>query len=95
MFNKNYYIYIMSNERNTVLYTGITSNLEKRVYEHKNKLIEGFTARYNLTKLVYHEITNDVETAIAREKKIKAGSRKKKIELIESENKEWRDLSKD
>jgi putative endonuclease len=89
---KQYCIYIMTNKHNTVLYTGITSNLNKRVYEHKEKLVEGFTKRYHITKLVYYEVCDDVHSAIAREKQIKAGSRRKKIELIESMNKEWRDL---
>jgi len=82
----------MTNKHNTVLYTGITSNLNKRVYEHKEKFVEGFTKRYCITKLVYYEVCDDVYSAIAREKQIKAGSRRKKIELIESMNKEWRDL---
>jgi putative endonuclease len=82
----------MTNRHNTVLYTGVTSNLKKRVYEHKEKLIEGFTKRYNVAKLVYYETYDEVYSAIAREKQIKAGSRQKKIALIESMNKEWRDL---
>jgi putative endonuclease len=89
---RHYYVYIMTNQRNTVLYTGITSNLARRVFEHKNKLIEGFTRQYNVTKLVYYEIFDDVTYAIAREKQIKAGSRKKKLALIENVNKEWKDL---
>ena len=83
----------MTNKSRT-LYTGITSNLERRVYEHKNKLIEGFTKKYNITKLVYYEISNDVEAAIAREKQIKGWLRRKKIALIESVNPQWKDLSK-
>jgi len=82
----------MSNDWHTVLYTGVTSDLKRRVYEHKEKLIEGFTKRYNITKLLYYEMSDDIESAISREKQIKAGSRKKKIELINSFNKEWRDL---
>ncbi|MBI2902273.1 MAG: GIY-YIG nuclease family protein [Candidatus Methylomirabilis oxyfera] len=82
----------MTNQRNTVLYTGVTTDLRKRVYEHKAKLVEGFTRRYNITKIVYYEVFDDVENAILREKQIKAGSRQKKIELIRSVNKEWRDL---
>jgi putative endonuclease len=82
----------MTNRHNTVLYTGVTSNLKKRVYEHKEKLIEGFTKRYNVAKLVYYETYDEVYSAIAREKQIKAGSRQKKIALIESMNREWRDL---
>jgi putative endonuclease len=87
-----YYVYIMTNKSRT-LYTGITNNLERRVYEHKNKLIEGFTKKYNITKLVYYEISNDVEAAIAREKQIKGWLRSKKIALIESVNPQWEDLS--
>jgi putative endonuclease len=82
----------MTNKYNTVLYTGVTGNLAKRVYEHKEKFVEGFTKRYRVTKLVYYEVYDEVHSAIAREKQIKAGSRRKKIELIESMNKEWRDL---
>jgi len=87
-----YCVYIMTNKRNTVLYTGITSNLNKRIYEHKENLIEGFTKKYNVHKLVYYEVFNDVEEAILREKQIKAGSRNKKIKLISSMNPNWKDL---
>jgi len=87
-----YYVYVMTNKSRT-LYTGITNNLERRVYEHKNKLIEGFTKKYNITKLVYYEISNDVEAAITREKQIKGWLRRKKIALIESVNPQWKDLS--
>jgi len=90
--NKDYFIYIMTNKNNTVLYTGVTNNLIRRVYEHKQKLIEGFTKKYNIIKLVYYEIFTDPTNAIAREKQIKGGSRQKKIDLINSINKEWRDL---
>lgn len=89
---KQAFAYIMTNKNNTVLYAGVTSNLIKRVYEHKNKLVEGFSKKYNLTKLVYYEVFEDMINAITREKQIKAGSRKKKIALVESINKEWRDL---
>ncbi len=89
-----YYIYILSNKSKT-LYTGITNNLERRVFEHKSKKIKGFTSKYNITLLVYYEITNDVKSAIAREKQIKGWVRKKKIDLIESMNPEWNDLSGD
>ena len=85
----------MANQRNGTIYTGITSNLIKRVYEHKNKLISGFTRRYNCNFLVYYEIHNTMQSAIAREKQIKAGSRKEKLKLIESINSEWRDLYED
>ena len=86
------YVYILSNKDNNVLYVGVTSDLVKRIYEHKNKLTGGFTSRYNVSKLVYYECVEDIENAIAREKQIKGGSRKKKIELIESINKDWIDL---
>jgi putative endonuclease len=82
----------MTNKNNRVLYTGITNDLKRRVYEHKEKLIDGFTKKYNVSKLVYYEIFEDPENAILREKKIKAGSRQKKIDLIHSMNKEWCDL---
>ena len=89
-------IYIMTNKNNTVLYTGVTSNLIKRVQEHKTKVHpKSFTARYNICKLVYYEGFHRIEDAIAREKQIKAGSRKKKISLIESINPEWKDLYED
>ncbi len=84
----------MTNKSKT-LYTGVTNNLHRRVYEHKNKIIPGFTAKYNITKLVYFETFNDINLAIAREKQIKGWIRKKKIELIESVNPEWKDLSKE
>jgi putative endonuclease len=82
----------MTNKNNTVLYTGVTRDIKKRVYEHKEKLAEGFTKRYNITKLVYYEVFDDPENAISREKQIKGGSRKKKIDLIESINRKWEDL---
>ncbi len=89
---KEYYIYIMTNRWNMVLYTGVTNNLKKRIYEHKEKYVHGFTKRYNIDKLVYYEMFGDIYNAIAREKQIKAGSRKKKIELVQSMNPEWKDL---
>jgi len=82
----------MTNKNNTVLYTGMTNNLIRRVYKHKEKIIDGFTKKYNCTKLVYYEIFNDPYNAITREKQIKAGSRKKKIDLINAMNPEWNDL---
>ncbi len=82
----------MTNEYNTVLYTGVTNDIQRRVSEHKSKLIEGFTKKYNVTKLVYYEIYDDSYTAISREKQIKAGSRQKKINLVNSINPEWKDL---
>ena len=92
---KQYYVYTMTNKRNTVLYTGVTNDLKRRVYEHKEKLVEGFTSKYNITKLVYFEVTDDVRAAIMREKQIKGGSRQKKIDLINCINPEWRDLYED
>ena len=89
---KEYYIYIMTNRWNTVLYTGVTNNLKKRIYEHKEKYVRGFTKRYNIDKLVYYEMLGDIYNAITREKQIKAGSRNKKIELVQSMNPEWKDL---
>jgi putative endonuclease len=89
---KNYFVYIMSNHSKT-LYTGVTNNLLRRVYEHKNKLIEGFTNKYNITKLVYYEQFFDIREAISKEKQIKGWLRKKKIDLIESKNPKWLDLS--
>ena len=82
----------MTNERHTVLYTGVTNDLKRRVYEHKEKRINGYTKRYNVNQLVYYECVRGIDTSIAREKQIKGGSRKKKISLIESMNMEWRDL---
>jgi putative endonuclease len=90
-----YYVYIMTNKYHTVLYTGVTNDLKKRVWQHKEKLVEGFTKRYNVTKLVYYETSADVRSAIAREKQIKAGSRKKKLDLINRVNANWRDLYND
>ena len=89
-----YYVYIMTNKSKT-LYTGITNNLERRVYEHKQKLLPGFTAKYNITKLAYYEETTDVLAAIAREKEIKGWLRSKKIKLIKLSNPDWRDLATD
>ena len=90
--SKQYYIYIMTNLSHT-LYTGVTNNLEKRVYEHKNKLVPGFTSKYNINMLVYFETYNDIRDAISREKQIKGWRREKKIALIESQNPRWKDLS--
>ena len=90
---RQYYVYILTNRKQGVLYTGVTNNLERRIYEHKNKLISVFTSKYNLTILVYFEATIDVSAAIAREKQIKGWLRNKKVALIESENPDWKDLS--
>ena len=91
---KNYYVYIMTNNSRT-FYTGMTNSLERRVSEHKQKLIAGFTKRYNITQLVYYEVFSGVREAIAREKQVKDWRREKKIALIESMNPTWRDLSTD
>jgi len=90
-----YYIYILTNKYNRVLYTDVTNNLEKRVYEHKNKLAKGFTSKYNVDKLVYFEVTESIESAITREKQIKGLLRQKKINMIESVNPQWKDLTED
>lgn len=87
------YVYILTNKWRTVLYVGVTSDLRKRVWEHKQKVVEGFTTRYNVDRLVYYEATEDIAAAIEREKQLKAGSRKKKIALIDCLNPEWRDLA--
>ena len=95
MKNHNYYIYIISNWNNKVIYIGITNDLERRIYEHKNRIFEGFSKKYNLNKLVYYEYTNDVNAAIRREKEIKKWRREKKNKLIESINPEWKDLAEE
>jgi len=92
MDDRLYCVYIMTNARHTVLYTGVTNDLKRRVWEHKEKVVEGFTKKYNVCYLVYYEVAEDVMSAISREKQIKAGSRQKKIGLINSMNSEWRDL---
>jgi putative endonuclease len=89
---REYCVYIMTNAHNTVLYTGVTNNLARRVYEHKNGLGGAFTKKYNANKLVYYEVGNNIHAAIAREKQIKGGSRKKKVDLITSQNPTWKDL---
>ena len=86
------YVYIMTNQGNGVLYTGVTSDLTKRLYEHKQKLVDGFTKKYRIIKLVYYEILDSIEDAICREKQIKGWLRRKKLALIESMNPEWKDL---
>ena len=90
---KRAYVYILSNKRNGTLYTGVTSNLVKRIFEHKEKVVNGFSAKYNLDLLVYYEEWWSIEEAIQREKQLKAGNRKKKLSLIESINPDWKDLS--
>ena len=92
MFEKSGYVYILTNSADKVLYVGVTSNLVKRIYEHKSKFVEGFSQKYNLTKLVYYEVVNDMYSAITREKQIKGWVRSKKNELIQSMNPRWADL---
>ena len=92
---KSYYVYIMTNKNNSVLYTGVTNDLKRRVYEHREKLVEGFTRRYNVTKLVCFETCGEIEVAITREKQIKGWSRRRKVDLINSMNEDWRDLWED
>ena len=88
-----YYVYILANWNNKVIYTGVTNNLTRRLYEHKNKLVDGFTKRYNVNKLVYFDFCESIESAILREKQIKGWTRQKKNMLIEQMNPDWRDLS--
>ena len=90
-----YYVYIMTNRKNGVLYTGITNDIRRRVWEHKQKVIAGFTSRYNITQLVYLEKTADVNAAIRREKQIKTWRHSKKVALIEEANPGWKDLGED
>jgi putative endonuclease len=89
---KQYCVYIITNKNNTVLYTGVTNHLQRRIFEHKQKLVEDFAKKYNVEKLVYYEVYNDVRYAIAREKQIKGGSRQKKIDLVNEMNPIWCDL---
>jgi len=87
-----YYVYILTNKSNRVLYTGLTNNLERRCFEHKQKKIKGFTTKYNIDKLIYYEIFDFIDLAIAREKQIKGYSRLKKEEIINKYNKDWKEL---
>jgi putative endonuclease len=89
---KNYFIYILTSDTGT-LYTGVTNNLENRIYQHKHKLIDGFTKKYNITRLVYFEETTDIYAAIQREKEIKGWRRSKKVNLIKTINPTWKDLA--
>ncbi len=89
---RDYYVYLLTNRSGT-LYTGVTNDIQRRMDEHKNKLVEGFTKRYNIDMLVYYEVTSDIGEALTREKQIKAWRRSKRIALIESANPQWRDLS--
>ena len=91
--DKDFYVYIIVNQHNTVMYVGVTNDLQRRVYEHKAGLVEGFTRRYNINKLVYFESTIDVSSAISREKEIKKWRREKKNNLVESVNADWCDLN--
>lgn len=90
---KQFYVYILTNKSNT-LYTGVTNDLNRRIYEHKNKLVDGFTKKYNIDKLIYYEVFNNPKEAIMAEKQIKGWTRKKKIELIKSKNPTFKDLTK-
>ncbi|MEI6191401.1 MAG: GIY-YIG nuclease family protein [bacterium] len=89
---KSYFVYILASKKNGTLYIGVTSNLEKRIWEHKNKVVDGFTEKYNVDKLVYYEQTEDVESALTREKQMKVWKRDWKIKLIQENNPEWEDL---
>ncbi len=93
MEDKKYYVYLLTNWNNKVMYIGVTSNLTKRIYEHKNKLVKGFTEKYKINKLVYFEETTDVMTALQREKEIKKWRREKKNQLVNQVNPRWKDLS--
>ena len=93
--SKQYHVYILANRHNSVLYTGVTNDLKRRVWEHREKRGGGFTSRYNVNKLVYYEGTKDVKEAIAREKQIKGGSRRKKTDLVDGFNPGWQDLYDD
>jgi len=96
MFDRSYHVYMLTNKWNTVIYTGVTGNLEGRVWAHKKKIDpKSFTAKYNCNKLVWYAETNDVYVALEEEKRIKAGSRAKKIKMIEEMNPDWKDLSKE
>ena|SRR3990167_3549530 len=94
MDTKQYYVYILASKRNGTLYIGVTSDLKKRVYEHKNNFVDGFTKKYHVHDLVYYETTEDINSAIIREKRMKKWRRQWKIELIEKENPQWEDLFK-
>ena len=91
--SKDYYVYVLTNENNNVMYIGITNDLKRRVYAHKSNTIEGFTKKYHVHKLVYYEITTDVNSAIAREKQLKKWKRAKKNALVETLNPKWKELT--
>ena len=88
-----YYVYMLTNSNNKVLYIGVTNNIQRRIYEHKNKLVDGFTKKYNVYKLVYVETTSDVNAALAREKQLKKWSRAKKNALIATQNPNWDEIT--
>jgi len=90
--SRQYYVYILTNKTNKVLYIGVTNDLERRIFEHKNKIVEGFTKKYNLNKLIYYEVTKDISSAIEREKQLKNWHRDWKINLVNSFNPMWKDL---
>ncbi len=90
--DKQYFVYILTNKWNKVLYVGVTNDLQRRALEHKDKIVDGFTKRYNVDKLVYYEVAESIESAILREKQIKGGSRKDKINLVNAMNHDWHDL---
>jgi putative endonuclease len=92
---KNYYVYILASNRNGTLYIGVTNDLIRRVYEHKNNLVKGFTSKYKVHQLVYYEQTHDIQSALNREKQLKKWKRKWKLELIEEMNPNWQDLYKE
>ena len=91
--DRNYYVYILTNKKDGILYIGVTNNLERRIYEHKQGMVEGFSKKYNLKRLVHFEDTGDVKSAIAREKCLKRWNRKWKVRLIEKQNPNWEDLA--
>ena len=95
MTEKSYYVYLLTNWNNQVMYVGVTNNLERRMYEHKEKIVKGFTEKYNVNKLVYYEETSDIVEALNREKEIKKWRRDKKNRLVENTNPLWHDLSED
>jgi len=95
MWNYNFYVYIITNKTNKVLYIGVTNNLERRIYEHKNKLVPGFTQKYNINKLIHFEHFDNINDAIRREKQLKKWNRKWKEDLINENNPEWNNLHKE
>jgi len=95
MTDRTYYVYLLTNWNNKVIYVGITNDLERRIYEHKEKFVKGFTEKYNVNKLVYYEQTPDINAALNREKEIKKWRREKKNRLVVNTNPQWRDLSED